>query len=114
LEEEIPDTGKEEWSREKNRKSKKDDNKRHKGKGDKRRGKPQPESEDMSKAKAELELLVDRKKGTEDFKIDVNDPRFGALYKDKRYLIDPSSKDFKKASKEIRQEQIKKKKIDEE
>ena len=111
-EDEIPDNTKEERNSEKEQADKKGkrkfaEKKHFKHKADVVEGE---EAGIDKRAKEELELLIDRKKGAEDFKIDLNDQRFKSLYKDKRYLIDPSSKDYKKAGKDFRQEQIKKKK----
>jgi len=101
-EEEQKEPQKEEWAREKHSK---------KGK-QKFKDRKRKEAEIPDKSMQELELLVDSKNPADNFKVDLGDERFGALYKDKRYLIDPSSKDYKKASKEIRTEQLKKKKIE--
>eukprot|EP01017_Pseudomicrothorax_dubius_P007306 TRINITY_DN12253_c0_g1_i1.p1 TRINITY_DN12253_c0_g1~~TRINITY_DN12253_c0_g1_i1.p1 ORF type:complete len:110 (-),score=47.64 TRINITY_DN12253_c0_g1_i1:121-450(-) len=59
--------------------------------------------EDLEKEeryKAELSLLVDdEEKGAKgDFKADTNDPRFSAIYKDPKFYIDPTSKNFKSSN----------------
>jgi hypothetical protein len=101
LEEEIEDTGKEEWNEEKHKeKQKRKEKKKHKM------------VEEEKQPDEALSLLIDKKNKGEEFKLNVRDPRFDSLYKDKRYLIDPSSKDFKKASKDVIREQIKRKKVD--
>ncbi|MDR3582078.1 MAG: hypothetical protein P4L67_02265 [Candidatus Pacebacteria bacterium] len=134
LEEDIPESGKKEWRSGKRaeeeaeeegengseneeaededendeekpaRKTKKEGHKKNKGKR-----KEELETEESK----ELALLIDSKKPMENFKFDTKDPRFGALYQDKRYLIDPSSKDYKKASKDLIKEQVKRKKVEE-
>lgn len=102
LEEEIEDTGKEEWNEEKYQEKEKKKGKKNKNK----------RIEEEKLPDDTLNLLIDKKNKEGEFKLNVEDPRFDALYKDKRYLIDPSSKDFKKASKDVIKEQIKRKKVD--
>ena len=99
--EEISESDNEEMKPEKKKKNKKD-----------KKGKHKRNEDVITKEQQELELLIDKKRSTKDFKTNLDDERFSALYNDKRFLIDPSSKDYKKASKDVKQMQIKKRKIE--
>eukprot|EP00826_Nyctotherus_ovalis_P026156 TRINITY_DN2041_c0_g2_i2.p1 TRINITY_DN2041_c0_g2~~TRINITY_DN2041_c0_g2_i2.p1 ORF type:complete len:507 (+),score=169.77 TRINITY_DN2041_c0_g2_i2:102-1622(+) len=63
-----------------------------------KKGKKKPKMHESTKEEQELELLIDKKRPAEDFKTDLEDPRFSSMFKDPRFVIDPSSKYYKNAS----------------
>ena len=68
------------------------------------------EPRDEKKYKAELGLLVDGGDSKKSFKIDYSDDRFNSLYKDSRYGIDPTDKNYKADNSKFLHEQLKRRK----
>lgn len=70
------------------------------------------EQEKMSKSKRKKKKSKDVKENVDNFKIDVSDPRFSALYSSHLYAIDPSEPNFKqtKATEAIIEESQRKRK----
>ncbi|KAH9524210.1 pre-rRNA-processing protein esf1 [Bulinus truncatus] len=87
------------------------------GSSEKKLSKPElvsdkPESKKKKKKKAKLlKQKASEDKSVEDFKLDIDDPRFGALYTSHLFHIDPTAPQFKKTKNmmKLMDEQIKRK-----
>jgi len=78
----------------------------------KKHKKKKQKAKENVKEQDELALLIPTKRPAEDFKPDSEDPRFASMYRDSRFIIDPSSKYYKNAGKDFKNAQIKKRKLD--